>query len=42
LFEAIELVLVEFPAKRICIDFRVAAAITTILGVLASVLVTSQ
>jgi signal transduction histidine kinase/CheY-like chemotaxis protein len=36
--EAMELVLVEMPAKRICIDFRVAGAIMTTLGVLASVL----
>ena len=36
--EATELVLVDLSAKRICIDFRVAGAITTILGILATVL----
>jgi signal transduction histidine kinase/ActR/RegA family two-component response regulator len=38
LFEALELVVIELPAKEIFIALRIAGAVTTILGVLAFVL----
>jgi signal transduction histidine kinase/ActR/RegA family two-component response regulator len=38
LFEALELVVVEMPVKKVLIALRIAGAVTTILGVLAFVL----
>src|SRR5262245_22958959 len=38
LFEALELVIIDLPIKRLCFELRVAGAVTTILGLLAFVL----
>src|SRR5437667_10244752 len=38
LFEALELIVVDLPVKRLCFALRVAGAAITILGVLAFVL----
>src|SRR5262245_21407816 len=38
LFEAMELVIVDLPVKRLCFALRVAGAVTTILSLLALVL----